>query len=503
MVELRENEAAILKALPPTGHSSFDDLVKASGQTNAAATRALTILQEKQLVKVTESETVILRLSEEGLDYAKRGLPERRLVRAVLDMGGEAVLDQATKNAHIPPSLTAIALGWVKSTHWCNVSENEKIVLRASKMPDKTDIEKTLELMSSKPPHFIEELPVELRKNVETLKRRRLVLSRKHTRRFVELTQEGMEALEHGIKVPDELSEVTPELITTRRWQTVTFRKYNLTAAVTPAWPGKRQPYRQFLDLLKTKLVALGFEEMAGPTVELMFFNCDALFMPQDHPARDIHDLYFIKTNRLGQLGENERFIEPVAKTHENGWKTGSTGWGYKYSHSEAHKMILRSQGTALSARTLASKNLRIPGKYFSIVRCFRPDPVDRTHLTEFNQVEGIVVGPNLSLRDLLGVLQRFAIEIAGADKVRFKPDYFPFTEPSVELQAYKKGYGWLEFGGSGIFRPELTIPLGITVPVLAWGIGVDRLFMMRAGLDDIRMLFAQNLEWIRRQKAI
>ncbi len=205
----------------------------------------------------------------------------------------------------------------------------------------------------------------------------------------------------------------------------------------------------------------------------------------------------------MGQLGEYERFIEPVAKTHENGWKTGSTGWGYKYSRSEALKMILRSQGTAISARTLVSKNLKIPGKYFSVVRCFRPDPVDRTHLTEFNQVEGIVVGPNLSLRDLLGVLQRFAIDIAGADRVRFKPDYFPFTEPSVELQAYKKGYGWLEFGGSGIFRPELTLPLGITVPVIAWGIGVDRLFMMHAGLDDIRMLFAQDLEWIRKQKAL
>jgi len=445
---------------------------------------------------------VVAHLTDEGSDYAKRGLPERRLIRAVLDLGGEALLEQATKHAQIPTLLTSVALGWVKNSHWCDVSnQNEKIVLRASRIPDKTDMEKTLELLSSKPHYSVEELPLELRKNVETLRRRRLVISRKQTRRYVELTPEGWQALQQGIEVPDEISELTPELITTRRWQTVTFRKYNLAAPVTPAWPGKKQPYRQFLDDLKVKLVALGFEEMTGPSVELMFFNCDALFMPQDHPAREIHDLYFIKTNRLGQLGENERFVEPVAKTHENGWKTGSTGWGYKYSRSEALKMILRSQGTALSARTLVSKNLRIPGKYFSIARCFRPDPVDRTHLTEFNQVEGIVVGPNLSLRDLLGILQRFAIQIAGADKVRFKPDYFPFTEPSVELQAYKKGYGWLEFGGSGIFRPELTIPLGIKVPVLAWGIGVDRLFMMRAGLDDIRMLFAQDLEWIRKQR--
>ena len=504
MLELRENEAAILKVLQTTGgHSSFEDLAKSSGQADAAATRALATLEEKKLVRVSESERVILRLTDEGLDYAMHGLPERRLVQAVLDLGGEAVLDEANKKAQIASSLRAVALGWVKSSQWCDVSQNGKIVLRASRMPAKTDVEKTLELISTQPHHSIEQQSVTLPKNVETLKRRRLAISKKHTSRYVELTEEGWQALKQGIEVPVEVSELTSELITTRRWQAVTFRKYNLAAEATPLWPGKKQPYRQFLDVLKQKLVALGFEEMSGPNVELMFFNCDALFMPQDHPARDIHDLYFVKTSRLGELGRNERFIQPVASTHENGWKTGSTGWGYKYSRAEALKMILRSQGTALSARTLVSDNLRIPGKYFSIVRCFRPDPVDRTHLTEFNQVEGIVVAPKLSLPDLLGVLKRFAIEIAGADKVRFKPDYFPFTEPSVELQAYKDGYGWMEFGGSGIFRPELTMPLGINVPVLAWGIGVDRLFMMRAGLDDIRMLFTQNLDWIRKQKAI
>ena len=126
---------------------------------------------------------------------------------------------------------------------------------------------------------------------------------------------------------------------------------------------------------------------------------------------------------------------------------------------------------------------------------------MDKTHLSEFNQVEGIVVDENLTLRDLLGVLAKFAKEIAGADKVRFKPDYFPFTEPSVELSAYKEGYGWVEFGGSGIFRPEVTLPLGVKVPVIAWGLGVDRLFMMRAGVEDIRSIFSQDLDWLRRKQ--
>jgi phenylalanyl-tRNA synthetase alpha chain len=149
----------------------------------------------------------------------------------------------------------------------------------------------------------------------------------------------------------------------------------------------------------------------------------------------------------------------------------------------------------------LVSEELEIPGKYFAIARCYRPDIIDRTHLTEFNQVEGIVLGENLTLLDLLGILEKFAVDIAGADAVKFRPGYFPFTEPSVELHAYKRGYGWLEFGGSGIFRPEVTLPLGIEVPVLAWGLGVDRLFMMKAGIDDIRYLFTQDLGWLRRKE--
>ncbi len=404
MVDLRENEAAIMKALQTTGgNSSLDELVSISRRDNASATRALAILQEKQLVKVSESDQATVHLTNEGIDYAKRGLPERRLIQAVLDLGGETLLEQALKHADIPSTLAPIVLGWIKNSHWCDVSTQlNKVVLKASAIPDKTNLEKTLELLASKPESNVEELPSDLRSSLETLKRRRLLISKTHAKRYVELTPQGWQALQQGITVPTEVSELTPELITTHRWQNVAFRKYNLEAPVTPTWPGKEQPYRQFLDDLKTKLVALGFEEMTGPTVELTFFNCDALFMPQDHPAREIHDLYHVKTDRLGQLGEYERFMEPVAKTHENGWKTGSTGWGYKYSRTEALKMILRSQGTAISARTLVSKNLKIPGKYFSIVRCFRPDPVDRTHLTEFNQVEGIVVGPNLSLRDLL-----------------------------------------------------------------------------------------------------
>jgi phenylalanyl-tRNA synthetase alpha chain len=502
---MRENEAAVFRALQSHGgNCSFEEILASTNQSNAAGARALTMLEEKQFVRITENDQTILRLTDEGIEYAKSGIPERRIIQAVLELGGEATIDQAAKRANISGPLASVALGWIKRSNWGEVTTQlGKIVLKAAGTPDKTDIERTLELISSKSELPLEDIPALLRNCAETLKRRQLVQPRTLRKRYVELTPQGWKALEQGITVPTEVSDLTTEMIASQRWKSVSFRKYNIEAPVKHTWPGKKQPYNQFLDNLKRKLVTLGFKEMTGPIVELMFFNCDALFMPQDHPAREIHDIYFVKTDKRGDLKEYKDFTGQVAATHENGWKTGSTGWKYHYSPEEALKLVLRSQGTALSARTLVSRNLQIPGKYFSIVRCFRPDQVDRTHLTEFNQVEGIVVGTGLSLRDLLGILERFAMDIAGADKVRFKPDYFPFTEPSVELQAYKEGYGWMEFGGSGIFRPELTLPLGIKVPVLAWGIGVDRLFMMKAGLEDIRMLFAQDLNWLRKQKVI
>jgi phenylalanyl-tRNA synthetase alpha chain len=240
---------------------------------------------------------------------------------------------------------------------------------------------------------------------------------------------------------------------------------------------------------------------MTGTAVETSFFNFDALFVPQDHPAREESDIYYVKDPAFGDISQHAEAVEHVRETHENGWTTGSTGWGYKYSLLNAQRLILRGHGTCLSARTLEAKKFQVPSKHFSIARVYRPELIDRTHLSEFNQVEGIIVDENLTLKDLLGVLGKFATEIAGADKVRFKPDYFPFTEPSVELSAYREGYGWVEFGGSGIFRPEVTLPLGVKEPVIAWGLGVDRLFMMRAGLEDIRMIFSQDLDWLRRKE--
>ena len=294
----------------------------------------------------------------------------------------------------------------------------------------------------------------------------------------------------------EEVSQLTPELLKDGAWRTKRFRKYTISLRPPRLAAGRRHPYREFLDQVKRKLVSLGFQEMRGPLVETEFWNMDALYMPQFHPARAIHDVYFVKEPTHATTIA-EPFLSRVAATHRNGGETGSTGWGYDYDLTRARRLVLRSQGTAVSARTLAA-GPQVPGKYFSIARCFRYDQVDATHATDFFQIEGIVLGSDITFRTLLGLLDLFAREVAQARESRFLPAYFPFTEPSVELHVRHPRLGWIELGGAGLFRPEVTLPLGVDVPVIAWGLGLDRMAMVALDIHDIRDLFSTDLEMIR-----
>jgi phenylalanyl-tRNA synthetase alpha chain len=263
--------------------------------------------------------------------------------------------------------------------------------------------------------------------------------------------------------------------------------------------PGRTNPYAKFLENVKDKLASLGFEEFDGPLVETEFWNSDALFMPQFHAARDIHDAYYIAEPEKVTAIE-EPWLSNVAAAHENGGAAGSRDWNYSFDREFTRRCILRSQGTVLSAKTLPKA--KIPGKYFGIVRCFRYDRVDATHLPDFYQTEGIVLGENVNLQTLLGMLDMFAREVAGAKEVKYVPGYFPFTEPSVEVHIKHPVLGWFELGGSGMFRPEVTESLGVNVPVAAWCIGIDRMALMALGLNDLRDLFSHDIEDVRLRRA-
>jgi len=261
------------------------------------------------------------------------------------------------------------------------------------------------------------------------------------------------EALAAGLKAAgitgDEIGTLTPQMLETGSWKGKTFRSYNVKTPPTRLTPGRTNPYAKFLENVKDKLASLGFEEFDGPLVETEFWNSDALFMPQFHSARDIHDVYHLAEPNKAKAIE-EPWLSNVAAAHENGGKTGSRGWNYSFDREFTRRLILRSQGTVLSAKQLPKA--KIPGKYFGIVRCFRYDKVDATHLPDFYQTEGIVLGENVNLRTLLGMLDMFAREVAGAKEVKYVPGYFPLYRTFGRGTHQAPGTGLVRTGRLGHF---------------------------------------------------
>ncbi len=191
--------------------------------------------------------------------------------------------------------------------------------------------------------------------------------------------------------------------------------------------------------------------------------------------------------------------VEAVRRTHENGGDTGSTGWRYKWDIEKARQLVLRTHTTSASIRALAA-NPKPPRKVFCIGKTFRREATDQTHLAEFMQIDGIIIDEQATLATLFGTLDAFFKKM-GAEEVRFRPSFFPYTEPSAEVFAKMGKLGWVEMCGSGVFRPEVTRPLGCNVPVLAWGGGVERIAMLRYGLDDIRKLYMADIDWLRQAR--
>ena len=311
------------------------------------------------------------------------------------------------------------------------------------------------------------------------------------------LTDKGKIALKKKIIKPAKLvTRITPDIILERKWEEVIFKKFDVTVEVPVIYPSRKHPYMELLDEIREILISMGFEEMRGPHVELEFWNFDVLFQAQDHPAREIHDTFYLKYPKCGRVCDEE-LMKRIKLTHENGWITGSKGWRYSWSPRRALNLILRTQTTAVSVRTLYEKG---EGEYrcFALDRVFRPETLDAKHSMEFYQLEGIIVGKNVTFRNLLGFFNEFAKRLE-LGKVKIKPAYFPFTEPSVEGFIKHPKLGWIEVFPGGMFRPEVLLPLGIKeCNVAAWGIGIDRIAMSILGIDDIRLLFSQDLNFLR-----
>jgi phenylalanyl-tRNA synthetase alpha chain len=493
--ELRKNEQKTLLALKKLkGRALVDQIVLTSRLADSAVMRAALALEKKQLVSTREKKQSRISLTDEGRHHATKGLPERRLLNALIKLGGEASINKDVEEAGLEKKFLSVALGWLNRKGWATIKKGK---LKSLREPPQGEDEKLLHLLCGKKSLIVEDLSQDLQDAVSLLNRRRLAEIKEKTLRELELTNEGWSLVKKGIEISGEVSQLTPELIRSGGWKKVKLRRFNVKAPGPMVYPGKIHPAQQIIQRVREIFLEMGFTEIRGSIVQTAFWNFDSLFQPQDHPARDVVDTFYLAQPNKGTLPEND-VVDAIAKTHEDGWKTGSRGWEYSWSPKEAKRLLLRTHTTATTIKYL-SENKEPPIKVFSVDRVYRNEKVDYKHLAEFHQIEGIIMDRKVTLRDLMGTLKEFYLKL-GLKKVQFWPSYFPYTEPSMQSTVYVPELKtWVELCGMGIFRPEVLAPFGIKYPVLAWGGGLERLILLKLGIDDIRLLYKNNLGWIRR----
>ena len=467
-MDLTANERRLLLALGKRRRSSLPGLAKDLGTSEEAVLQYARLLSERDLAGIRRDVQKSYTLTEEGKGYQAKGLPERQLLESFT---GSIPVKELQKHPH-----AKLGIGWMRKKGWVTIRDG--IVTKAADAPPGPD-----ELALSSPAGGDEGAPI--------LIDRGLLTEHEEVTFEVSLTAAGEEALAAGLESGEEVGTLTREQILSGSWKTLKLRRYSLETHPRPVIPGKLHPYQRLMGEMREILLSMGFTELYGGIVQSAFWNFDALFQPQDHPAREMQDTFYLDEceGLPPQYGR-------VKAVHENGGGTGSTGWGGSWSEAKAEQCVLRTHTTLLSIQHLAAHR-EPPVKAFCIGRVYRREAIDPTHLPEFEQLEGIVMDEGVNFTHLLGYLEEFYHRM-GFSGVRFRPGYFPYTEPSVEPEVFVEGLGWVELGGAGIFREEVTRPWGIEHPVLAWGLGVSRVAMLTLGLKDLRQLYRSDLGWIR-----
>jgi phenylalanyl-tRNA synthetase alpha chain len=469
---------------------TLEELAKEASLTMDQVRRGVEWLKAKQLVDLKTAETVAFSLGPQGKIAATSGLPERRLVNFVQDFGGKAKISQTSKELG---NEFAPALGRAKRNNWIKV-ENDEISTTASqsKKTEELVLEKLAQARSISQGEFSNpELQAieELQKWHQGYVERNVAKSASVT-----LTRSGKNTVVSSTL--EEIDAITPKVLQSGEWKDKPIRAIDVSSPVPKLFGGKRHPMRIFMDEVREAFVSLGFQEIEGTMTQSALWNFDALFIPQEHSAREMQDTFYISGVKA-RLDEFRDQIKEIKSVHETGSNTGSMGWQYKWKEEEASRVVLRTHTTAVTISYLA-KYKPEDARVFSVGRVFRNEKTNYKHNPEFFQIEGVMVGEKLNLRNLIYILSKFYSKL-GFNEIKFWPTYFPYTEPSLQTMVFLKDTArWMELGGLGIFRPEVTLPLGVMNPVLAWGLSLDRLVMLRYGVKDIRSLFGANLDWLR-----
>ena len=504
-ITLTRTQYAIIDFIFRSGRSvTVDEMVKQLGIDQVLVFSTAQYLQEIRLVTVVETEVIEASLAAKIECIRDNELPEKTILRELAAAGAPLHIQEiaarlAAEQKIIGKSLKPLLdKGWIaKEGPSVSITQKGKESIGV-----KGDDELVFDLLREKKALIVEEAAAAygfFSAGFEQLKRRGQVLAlRARKRRSAAISDNGsrfMSLCKPG-DIKEEATALTSELLQDGAWKNVVFKHYDIRADVDVLPMGRIHPFQRLLNQVRSVFYGMGFKEVASPHVESAFWNFDALFQPQDHPARDMQDTFYVahpKTAVLPDAG----LVERVKATHENGGASQSSGWDYAWNSALAKKMVLRTHTTAASAQQLF-KTPAPPAKYFCIGRVFRREAVDFKHLPAFTQVDGIIVEKNASLSHLIDILSEFYRRV-GFEKIEIRPSFFPYTEPSLEVNVWlEHRREWVEMGGAGVFRKEVTIPLGCEAPVLAWGLGMERLAMINYNLDDLRKIYLSDITWLR-----
>jgi len=459
---LHDIEKKIIDSLQKKSEQTPEQLSESTELSIDQVRRGIEWLRLKEFANVIESSKVTVSLGRNGIDSLKNGLPERKLMDLIKD--GSKSFEEIRKTLSGAGFNAAIANA--KKNGWVNIEKTDSgSTISTKEKPVETPEEKLISLIGDK------SIPEEHIENKLALKfllqRPDYVLQNTEKSKIISLT-------ERASQIDTTLSDTGA---------------IDVEADAALVYAARTHPLKDTIDEIREIFVKLGFSEIQGNLTQSSFWNFDALFTPQDHPARELQDTFYIE-NLKSQNQASSTQIKQVSRAH-------SQNWHYDWKLSESQKMVLRTHTTCVTIKYLAEQKPD-EARIFSLGRVFRNEKVSYKHLVEFNQIEGIVIGNNTTLRDLMGIQKEFYKQL-GLTKIKFWPTFFPYTEPSLQTMVYNEKLGkWIELFGMGIFRPEVTKPLGIDKPVLAWGGGIERIAMLKYELDDVREFYNNNLNWLR-----
>ena len=448
-------EKKIITSLKDNATQTPDSLESSTNLSPDQIRRGIEWLKLKDLAIVTESKTSTISLGKNGLESFQKGLPERRLLDLLND--GPRKLSDLQKE--LGP-VFGPAMGLARKNNWVDTSADQ---ISLKDLPSDLPGEKTLKQIGN---NALSQNKIDKNDLLILLKRPNFIVEDIIKTKEITLTDSAK-----SLVLSDSSGAIDVE------------------AKVPEVFVARTHPLKDTLDEISEIFVTLGFSEIIGNMTQSSFWNFDALFTPQDHPARELQDTFYLDGISAKKIATPEQ-IRKVSDSHKKNWR-------YNWDINEARKMALRTHTTCVTIKHLA-ENKPDEARVFSLGRVFRNEKVSYKHLVEFNQIEGVVVGKDANLRNLMGIQREFYKRI-GITKIKFWPTFFPYTEPSLQTMVYNERLGkWIELFGMGIFRPEVTKPLGITKPVLAWGGGIERIAMLKYGLDDVREFYNNNLNWLR-----